>query len=1612
MAVHVKHDRVVAVLAAIGLIATMAVLAVVGAPAPAGADPVATSSTALAAGGSHSCAVTAVGGVKCWGANSSGQLGDGNTTFSTVPVDVVGLSGVVAVAAGGSHSCALTGAGGIKCWGLNTSYQLGDGTNVNSSTPIDVSGLTSGVASISAGATSTCAVTSSGGAKCWGANTEGQIGNGTLVTAQTPSDVSGLTSGVASVEPGDTHTCAVTTGGAAKCWGLNSNGQLGNNSTTRSTVPVDVSGLSSGAASIDPSGAHTCALSTAGAASCWGINTYGELGTGATSRVPLPVTGMGSDVAAIRSGANHTCALRTDGDTYCWGLNSTRQLGDGTTTNRATAVQAIAAPSGTTGLSGSGSHVCALSAAGQVKCWGSDGSGQLGNGTVTASRVPVPSTLTSGITSIVSGSEHNCALTDAGGVKCWGENGRYQLGNGAAPSLAPNVDVTGLTSGVTKIAAGAFHTCALTSGGGVKCWGWGASGQLGDGTMTWRSTPVDVTGLTSGVIDIAAGRGTTCAVTGAGGVKCWGDGTNGQLGNGTSTSSLTPVDVTGLTSGVSSVGMGSIHSCAITTSGAAKCWGNNSTGQLGNSTNTSSNVPVNVTGLSSGVTAIAGGRTDVYYRPASGANVFGSTCALVSGGVKCWGSNGFGQLGNGTTNTSTNVPTDVTGLTSGMATISVGYVHACATTTSGAAYCWGDNGGALGNGLTADSSVPVPVTGMGSGASSVSAGGKGTSLLFGLFSTSGHGCALTDAGAVLCWVDYLSTATDEPVTGGEIFYSSVPDAPTITGDRSPSANAQGWNDGPVTVSFECASDDLVSCTEPVVVSTDGADQSVTGTATDSYGQSASATVSGINIDQVAPTLSATVTPEPDGDGWRTAPVTVSWTCGDALSGIEPGACPADEVISDHGVHTVSGSVVDRAGNLTEDEVEVRVDDGSFGPPSRDAVTAQVADVRVDEGEVAQFEVTRAGSTAEAASVTVKTVAGTATSDADYTAVAPTVVTFAPGESVRTVDVSTLDEGVGEHDEVFTVTLTAPVNLAVSDSTATGTISDPGSDAPTLSVRDVAVDEGDPATVEIVRSGDTSEAATVRYQTANSSAVAPADFTAIPATTVTFAPGETTEEVVVATNDDAVDVAANKAFTLTLAAPVNATIADSSGAVTILDDEGTPVPVRPNRVSVADVRVVEGGVADVTVRRRGDLGLTSTVKVASTNGTAFAGTGQDYVARTLTVLTFAPGQDTVTVPVTIHQDTSAEPAETLTITVSAPSSDVTIEDTKATVTINDDDNGPGADAAPQLRVGDVRVVEGRTAVVTVTRTGDTSQSANVKARTNDATATAADYTAVATTTIHFAVGESTVTIPVATIDDEAAEHDETFTVSLSAAVGSPAVITDATGTITIVDLDGQPPTFEIGNLAVDEGSTATFTIRRTGDTSQTAAVTYATSNGTAIAGTDFTAVPATRTTFAPGQTTKTVTVATTDNGTDAPTNRTFTLKLSLPTDATLADTVATATIRDDEGSETIRDTYLSAGDVRVREGGTATLTITRRGNLTGTTTVKVATANATATAGDFTAVALTTITFAPGETTRTITIATTGDTTAERNETFTANLSGAGTAVIDDAQALLTIVDDD
>jgi uncharacterized protein (TIGR03437 family) len=399
-------------------------------------------------------------------------LSIGGIKSNTVTIAIAGIVGSK-IAAGESHTCAVTGAGAVLCWGLNQYGQLGNGTTTDSLTPVPVTGLTSGVVAITAGQNFNCALTKAGTVMCWGFNVTGNLGNGTdggVSQSTTPVEVldptgKGSLSGIVAIAAGQYHTCAITSAGEALCWGDNAEGELGIGSQPQSPLdtPQAVTGLSSGVSTITGGSYFTCAATSSGAARCWGTALSGVLGAGNSvngSFTPVPVVDPAgnaplSGVAAVSAGYENACALTNKGAVLCWGNDSAGQLGNGT--------------DGSTGVNESNVPVEVLDLTGKSP---------LG-----------------GVVAVTGGLDDNCALTSAGAVLCWGLGHFGELGNNnGEPSKIP-VQVSGLTSGVTEIASGYHHNCAVTSSGGMLCWGFNLKGQLGTGKTAAELIPVAVVGV-------------------------------------------------------------------------------------------------------------------------------------------------------------------------------------------------------------------------------------------------------------------------------------------------------------------------------------------------------------------------------------------------------------------------------------------------------------------------------------------------------------------------------------------------------------------------------------------------------------------------------------------------------------------------------------------------------------------------------------------------------------------------------------------------------------------------------------------------------------------------------------------------------------------------------------------------------------------------------------------------------------------------------------------------------------------------------------------------------------------------------------------------------------
>ncbi|MBT4525917.1 MAG: hypothetical protein HOC24_05140 [Deltaproteobacteria bacterium] len=745
----------------------------------------------IVTGLSHACALLDNGSVKCWGYNSSGRLGLGDTANrgdnpdemgNNLPVVELGAGRTAKqLVAGADYTCARLDDDSVKCWGYNGYGNLGLGdTNYRGDNPDEMGdnlpvvnlGTDKTAMKIAAGYYHACAILNDGNLKCWGYNGYGNLGIGNIIqigdgAGEMGDDLPTIELGTGrlaiDVVAGDYHTCALLDNNATKCWGYNGLGQLGQGHTTsRGSSLVDMGdnlppvsfGTNRTTTQLRTFSNHTCAILDDLSLKCWGNNGHGKLGlqdittrgnTNGQMGDQLPIVELGSDRTAVEvsTGVNHTCALLDDGTVKCWGYNNYGQLGLGHTTTRGdgglemgdylkTITPEIRSPSTLVTDIATGTDFSCAIVDSQVKCWGFNNYGQLGQGHTqykgdhtnemgsNLSAIDLGSGLTP--VSIVTGTTHACALLDDGSVKCWGNNsyGRLGIGNTInrgdnSDEMGDNLPVVALGTGrtVVEIAAGWDYTCARLDNGSVKCWGYNGYGNLGLGDTSNRGDSLDETGDSLPVVDlgtdktalaIAAGAYHTCAVLNDGGLKCWGYNGYGGLGVGDNIQrgdginemgdNLPIVDL-GTSRTAVSVTAGLYYTCARLDNETTKCWGYNGYGQLG-------------LGHTTYLGTSPGDMGDSLLAVSLGTNRFAlqiSTfnyhiCAKLDDfSLKCWGLNGTGQLGLQTTVSKGDnsgemgdslLPVSIgTGRT--VVKVSSGNDHTCALLDNGTLKCWGQN---------------------------------------------------------------------------------------------------------------------------------------------------------------------------------------------------------------------------------------------------------------------------------------------------------------------------------------------------------------------------------------------------------------------------------------------------------------------------------------------------------------------------------------------------------------------------------------------------------------------------------------------------------------------------------------------------------------------------------------------------------------------------------------------------------------------------------------------------------------------------------------------------------------------------------------------------------
>ena len=666
----------------------------------------------LAAGDAHSCARFADGRVQCWGDNGDGELGvEGRSDIALPRAPIELAAPALAVRAGKAFTCALLETGEVWCWGNNARQQLGAEEPYNSHEPTRIPNLPTDIIRLTTGSRFACAESAASGLYCWGDNTSDQLGTSSGGASLSPHNIAAVPRDIAQLTAGEHFACALTDAGKVWCWGANRQGQLGEQ-TTGDATPREVSSLPPHIEQLSAGGDTACALARQGDGAsevwCWGEDQTSEE---PVSKPPHKLETLPSDVDMVRVGKHHSCAHSPSRGLYCWGANAKGEAGVEPAPVSSVGTIDSESTRGITQLALGSSHSCALDREHQTWCWGNNYDGQLGDGSVVWDATPSPvEGLPEGITELVTKQDHTCALSASGELYCWGRNDTGQLGNGQTlDSAHPHlVEVAGQT--VRLVDTGTGHTCARTASQALYCWGDNRYGQLGDLTTTNRTTPTYATGMEEEILDVACGERHTCVIESDKSVSCWGDNQHGQLTNHTVKASLEPFEIY-LGLDISDIESGLRHVCSRAESSSIRCWGYNWEGQAHPDITNPTKIfgPVYVSHL---VTA-----------PKTMTLNSAHTCITSHRGlVQCWGNNDHGQLGDGTRQRTTQHPTFVLEASNHYLHTSAGLDHTCGLKPNSTVRCWGNNSDyQLGTTEVQDSLNPRHVDGL-SAVSTVEAG--------------------------------------------------------------------------------------------------------------------------------------------------------------------------------------------------------------------------------------------------------------------------------------------------------------------------------------------------------------------------------------------------------------------------------------------------------------------------------------------------------------------------------------------------------------------------------------------------------------------------------------------------------------------------------------------------------------------------------------------------------------------------------------------------------------------------------------------------------------------------------------------------------------------------
>lgn len=673
----------------------------------------------MSVGLGHACGIKEDQTLWCWGSNQQGQVGDGTTIDRATSMQVDPGARWTQVAAGGDVTCALKPNGTAWCWGENGSGQLGDGTNNDSPVPVPVTGGHTWK-SLSAGMWHVCGIKSDDTIRCWGSGWAAQIGDGSGNSFNVPTAISGGGTWK-QVAAGAYNNCAIRTDNTMRCWGANWYGEVGDGTTTNRYTPVAISGGGTWK-HVSVGDSHTCGIRTDDTVRCWGENPGGALGdnTQIDKSVPTAISGGGTWLK-VSAGTGFSCGVKSDNSLWCWGSNYSGQLGDGTTTNQLIPT-AYAAGGSWNNVEGGNSIVCGHETNGQIRCWGA--AYIAGDGTSELVLSPMAIDDKGPWKQVSGGMVHTCAIKMDGTLWCWGPKSEMWsagwLGTNSMDAEPLPAEIFG---GGTwdQVSAGTNHTCAIKSDGSLWCWGEGYA--IGDGTGNMSLAPVEVDAGVWKYLDATGYH--SCAIKSDDTLWCWGS-AGYQLGDNGVGDGLTPVEVQGGDTW-KSVAVGEAATCGIKTNGTLWCWGSNGDGQLGNGTYDDQAVPTEISG---------GG----YWSNVSmGTNISGpggGNCGIKTNGTMwCWGGNGAGMQGNGTTDPS-NVPVEVSGAHS-WKYVDTNEMVTCGIKSDNSLWCWGMEA-PVGNGSGNMEVVPAQV--------------KGAGIWKNVGRGYGHTCAISaDKGELFCW---------------------------------------------------------------------------------------------------------------------------------------------------------------------------------------------------------------------------------------------------------------------------------------------------------------------------------------------------------------------------------------------------------------------------------------------------------------------------------------------------------------------------------------------------------------------------------------------------------------------------------------------------------------------------------------------------------------------------------------------------------------------------------------------------------------------------------------------------------------------------------------------